>query len=249
MSNLSSNLHQLNPDTLITLFELDATTQGVTEILRFHSGVSEVNTDLVFNGNIYYRYPIEASGFEWSSSGTLPRPTLTAANIDGAITSLAMLHGDLLGAKLTRIRTFLKYIDAVNFASGINPSADPTIRFPDEVWTIDRKSKESKTAVEFELSAAFDITGVKLPRRQFVQNSCTWRYRRWNGSTWVYDEPSCPYTGTTKFDAADNIVTDPYQDVCSKKLSSCEKRFNTLVVGNEKPILPFGGFPGVGLIR
>jgi lambda family phage minor tail protein L len=59
----------------------------------------------------------------------------------------------------------------------------------------------------------------------------------------VNDESSaCSYTGTTYFDANDTPVATAGQDVCGKRLSSCQARFGT------QP-LPFGGFPGVGLTR
>lgn len=241
---LASNLHSLSPDTIVTLFKLDATEQGAG-ILYFHPGVNELNTDIIFDNQIYYRYPLEASGFEWTSSGSLPRPTLRIANLDGVVTALSMQHRDFLGATLYRIRTFVKYLDATNFSSGVNPLADPAVRFPDEIWTIDRKSKENRDLIEFELSAAFDVSGVQLPRRQCIQNSCTWKYRRWDTTTnsWKVGEPSCPYTGINMYNIHDIQVYVNTEDTCSKTLSSCEKRFGT------NAQLPFGGFPGVGLIR
>jgi lambda family phage minor tail protein L len=126
----------------------------------------------------------------------------------------------------------MKYLDAVNFTSG-NPLADPNVHFPDEIWTVDRKAAENGVFIEFELSAAFDISGVMLPRRQCIQNMCTWKYRG----------PECGYTGLNYYDKFDQPVGSLAQDVCAKKLSSCEVRF-----GVNNP-LPYGGFPGVGLIR
>jgi len=59
-----------------------------------------------------------------------------------------------------------KFIDAVNFADGQNPTADPTAEFPREIYSIDRKASENRNAVEFELAAPTDLAGVRIPGRQ-----------------------------------------------------------------------------------
>ena len=110
----------------------------------------------------------------------------------------------------------------------INNSADPNQHFSDDVWYVDRKISENRYLVEWELSSAFDLQGVMLPKRQVIQNSCVWRYRG----------TECGYTGAP-FDKNDQLcgTTD---DFCSKRLSSCEVRFHY----DGKFILPYGGFPG-----
>ena len=40
--------------------------------------------------------------------------------------------------------------------------------FPKEVYYIDRKTIENRQVVEFELSANFDLDGVRLPKRQVL---------------------------------------------------------------------------------
>jgi lambda family phage minor tail protein L len=154
------------------------------------------------------------------------------ANITGLVSALARDYNDLVGATLTRKRTFLRYLDAVNFAAG-NPSADPAQAFADEVWFVDRKASENRVLVEFELAASFDLAGVKLPRRQVVQNVCAWRYR----------SAECSYAGGAVADLNDNPTTDLAADQCGKRLASCKQRFGIYAV------LPFGGFPSCGLIR
>ena len=155
------------------------------------------------------------------------------ANVTGSITALILAYADILGAKITRKRTLAKYLDAVNFVCGVNDDADPSAELSDDVYFIDRKVSEDKEKVEFELVAAFDVTGVKLPRRQIVQNLCPWRYRG----------GECGYTGTDYFDAQDNPVGSEGQDKCGKRLSSCKARFG------EFAELPYGGFPAAGLLR
>lgn len=245
--SLASNLQKLSPDTIVTLFKLDATNRGAG-IMYFHAGTNELTNDVIWQGQTYIRYPIEAEGFEWTGSGTLPRPVIRAANFGGILSAIAMQHNDLVGATLYRKRTFVKYLDSANFPK-TNPLADPNVHFPDEIWTIDRKSKENRTMMEFELVAGFDVTGIKLPRRQCIQNSCSWRYRSYDSTSgnFNYDNVvGCPYTGTVYFDANDNPTTAD-KDVCGKRLRSCELRFNP--GGDATVSIPYGGFPGVGLIR
>lgn len=230
-NSVASEVQLLSPSAVLDFFELDATNIGDSK-LYFHSGISGLGNNVVWQGITYTRYPIEADGFEYSGSGTLPRPKLKAANITGALSAVASRYQDLIGAKIIRRRTFYKYLDAVNFDNG-NVYADPNVGFPDEVWFIDRKSAENPIFIEFELAAAFDVTGVQLPRRQCIQNTCTWKYRG----------AECGYTGGAVADHNDVATTILSKDKCGKRLGSCKLRFG------ETAELPFGGFPGVGLIR
>lgn len=356
-------------------------------------GVNEVGEEVTFDSIKYSRYPIHASGFDKTGNGSIPRPKLTVGNIGGIIGALAKDYNDLVGAKLTRTRTFARYLDTVNFnkynvllhtssmlnpiwaiystggatgtteliedpfygyvlrikklsgapgsrfgvrqgfsgltgtqynvftyvrqvisqssgyafyvdanrtgggistrsipltglepldtwkkysatsdsvnlsgtgnfymfadgpagstidfawpqlssgavvydyqATGIswNPTADPTQILDKEVWTIDRKANENSIFMEWELTAPFDLRGVRIPRRQCIQNMCNWKYR---GS-------ECGYTGSAYFNINDIAVSDANKDICGKRLSSCKKRFGATA------ILPYGGFPAVGI--
>jgi len=198
-----SELQKVNPSAIIELFvlELDADIHGTQTQMtwRFHNGTSEVldeaasYANVVFNGNEYIRMPIEAEGFEYAGK-QLPRPTLRVSNILGTITTILLtLSQGLEGAKITRIRTLARYLDAINFdggyflledsssdalvledgslikmEGGVNATADPTATFPDEIYYIDRKSAENRQLVEFELAASFDLQGVTLPKRQVL---------------------------------------------------------------------------------
>jgi lambda family phage minor tail protein L len=198
----------------------------------FHAGTNALRQPIVWKGVEYQPAPVEASGFEISGQGQLPRPKLRVSNYLSAITALILEFGDLAGAKVTRRRTLKKYLDAVNFSGGINPTADPDAEFPDDVFFIDRKALENRDVVEFELSSSLDLAGVRLPRRQVIQNLCAFIYRG----------GECGYTGTEYFNTNDQPVTLESQDVCGKRISSCKLRFG------ENADLPFGGFPGAGLL-
>lgn len=229
---ITSEIQKLAPSAVIELFVLDATNIG-GEVFRFHAGTNALRGKVVWQGNEYLPFPIQVTGFEYNGTGQLPRPKVVVANLTGVITTLLLELDDLLGAKFIRKRTLAKYLDAVNFNGGVNPSADATAEFAEDVYYVDRKASENRDLVEFELAASFDLQGIRLPRRQIIQNICPWRYR---GS-------ECGYTGSAYFDANDNRVGTLAQDVCGKRLASCKARFG------EYAELPFGGFPAAGLIR
>ena len=125
--------------------------------------------------NEYLRFPIQATGFAFQR-GQLPRPRITISNATGLISSILLsvnettTANDLTGATVTRIRTLAKFIDAVNFADGTNATADNTAEFPQEVYSIDRKSAETRETVEFELAAPTDLAGVRIPKRQCTRS-------------------------------------------------------------------------------
>ena len=228
-------LAKLNPSAIIELFELhlDNSLHGSSDVYRFHAGANAAVTgNVVFGGNTYTRIPIKADGFEFTNTGTLPRPTLTISNLDGTMTTLLLLvnattaGNDLGGAEVRRIRTLKKFLDG-------ETAADPNAKFPDERWYVDRKANESRDSVTFELASKFDLAGQKLPKRQVVANVCQW----------VYRSTECSYTGTDYYDVNDNEVSTAAEDVCGKRVSSCKLRFGA------NAELPFGSFPGAGLVR
>lgn len=230
--SITSEIQKLAPSSVIELYELDARVFGGDQYY-FHAGTNELKTSITWQGQVYVPYPIEVMGFDYVTGEQIPRPKMRVANVTGIITALVLAYDDLIGAKVIRRRTMAKYLDAVNFDGGVNASADPTAEFPDDIYFIDQKVNENMQLVEFELAASFDVQGIKLPKRQIIQNVCPW----------VYRSSECGYTGTDYYDKDDNIVATSGQDVCGKRLSSCQARFGEY---NE---LPFGGFPAAGLIK
>ena len=225
--SIATEIQSLSPTSLIELFVLDTTNLPGGGLFRFHAGTNGLQQPVVWGGVQYTPLPIEADGFDISSSGTLPRPKIRVANIQGMFSQIAAENEDLVGCKVTRKRTFVRFLDAVNFPDGNNPDADPNQHLLDETYYVEQKSAENRYMVEWELSSAFDLFGVLLPRRQIIQNTCMWKYR---GS-------ECGYLGTGYFDAND-VATTQALDVCGKRVSSCKKRYGASAV------LPYGGFPG-----
>ena len=228
-------LAKINPSAIIELFELrlDSTLHGSSDVYRFHAGANAaVSGNIVFNSQTYTRIPIKAEGFEYSNTGTLPRPTLSISNLDGTMTTLLLLvnattaGNDLGGAEVRRIRTLKKYLDGES-------AADPNARWPEERWFVDRKATESRDSVTFELASKFDLAGQKIPKRQVIANVCQWKYR----------SSECSYTGSNYFDVNGNSVSTLAEDVCGKRVASCKLRFG------DTAELPFGSFPGAGLTQ
>ena len=173
-----SEVQKINPSAIIELFtlQLDNSLHGATTIYRFHSGSNlNANGQIVWAGNSYLRFPIQVTGFAFQK-GQLPRPKIVISNATGLISSILLTvnetttGNDLTGATVTRIRTLAKFIDAVNFADGTNPTADNTAEFPQEIYAIDRKSAENRETVEFELAAPTDLAGVRIPKRQCTRS-------------------------------------------------------------------------------
>jgi lambda family phage minor tail protein L len=180
----------LNPSALIAFFEIDVSdltfnNANSVSLFRFHNNIKLTNNSLFWQGNEYLPIPILAEGFELTSRGVLPTPTLTlhSDNNDGAY-ALSLFKQKikalnyLIGAKVIRRRTFLNNLDAMNFEV-IPPDLDPDpyAEFPKDIYFIDRKSHEDKYTIQFELSSIFDLQGLQLPNRLIVSRSCPWVYR------------------------------------------------------------------------
>lgn len=195
----NQELFSLNPSALITLFEIDVTeivfekavlndanlTSNET-VFRFHNIKTFLNSSIYWQGNEYVGVPINAEGFDIISQGTLPEPKISICVNDEGVIALTALKerifqlGDLAGAKVTRIRTWAKYIDVENYRTGSPPegfSPNPNVELPRDVFYIDRKSNENKYVLEYTLSSVFDVEGIQLPNRLVLAQKCPFQYR------------------------------------------------------------------------
>ena len=190
----TSELQSLNPSSLIELFTLQlvegthyatGNPDSVPTIFRFHAGTSmNSNANIIWQGDTYQKFPIEAQGFEFSGRGQIPRPQLIMSNLGGISRSGAVLsvtdlliivnlttpHNDLLGATVTRLLVLASSLDNANFSSGSNPFGTPNSNeLPQEIYVIDRKMSESRNLVSFELTAANDTQNKRVPARQVTR--------------------------------------------------------------------------------
>ena len=228
--SIQEQLQSLEPSAIIELFQLELTeaVNGIDQTYYYHAGTNELTANITFAGQEYTATAIEVDGFQASSKGVLPRPSMRIGNTGNAISALLLVYNPLQ-AKVTRIQTCKKFLDAVNFTGGTNATADPTAKFEDQIYYIDRVASENPQLVEFELASKLDLVNVALPRRQVLEH-CPWVYR---------EESTCGYKGTKYFDI-NNKATTEANDVCGKRYTSCTLRF-------PKGDLPFGGFPGARL--
>lgn len=203
--SISSELISLNPSTLLTFFELDISSvekkiqdnqTPETSIIRFHNN-KEIFSTLTWQGKVFHSAPISAEGFDISSRGTLPTPKLSLfineneeeVEAFSLLRNISKQYGDIIGAKVTRIRTFLKYIDEVNFqnleqqtGNGLislpkDYEPNPHAELPRDTFYIERKTSENPTSISFELASLIDLEGVKLPRRVVTSSKCSFKYR------------------------------------------------------------------------
>jgi len=213
-----AEIQNLAPTAVLEFFVLDATPCGGS-VYYFHAGTNQLGTSVVWQGQTYAPMPIQAEGFEWSSKGTLPRPKLRVAALDGLVGGLVRDLEDLVGARVTRKMCFAKHLDAVNFPGAYNPTADPTACWPDEPWIVERKTLEDDQILEFELVTPMDVQNARVPARRITANVCGW----------VYKGTECGYVGALP--------------TCGKTLAECKAHFGATAD------LAFGAFPGTARVR
>lgn len=199
--NLSSESSLLNPSSLITLFEIDVSDLGFqagiisqTEIqlqtntkFNFHNNINLTTNSIFWQGIEYVAAPIQATDFEMNIKGETPVPKLSMTVADEGIPLMSLLKerllqfgSDIAGAKVTRIRTYARFLDTVNFVNNTPPLnfyPDPNSELPRDIYYIDRKSQENKNFIEYELSTLFDVESIKLPGRLVSEDSCQFLYR------------------------------------------------------------------------
>jgi hypothetical protein len=93
--------------------------------------------------------------------------------------------GDLLGATLTRLRTFRRFLDG-------EPDADPTAHFEPDIWRLERKTRQDAVLVEWELASVLEQEGRRLPGRQMLRDLCSHSYRRGTSSGFDYAAAAAP---------------------------------------------------------
>jgi lambda family phage minor tail protein L len=239
---VAAEVQRLSTDALVHLYTLDATGIGIDLVLRWTPSVidgSTVPRALSFDGIQYTPYPIEAEGFEWRGKGPAPRPRVRVSNIGNVAGSLIVGYDDLVGAKVTRLRTFARFLDGF-------PNADPTSFIEPDVWFIERKVTHNPVQIEWELSSILDQQGRRLPGRQCMREVCTRAYRVWNPATLAFDYTgvTCPYVGTSYW-TEDGVPTDAPNDRCGQRLTDCKLRGDV----SGWTSLPTWAFPGLARVR
>ncbi|CAM3536589.1 Phage minor tail protein L [Vibrio aerogenes CECT 7868] len=230
--NYTETVQKTSLPAIVEMFSVTTS----TGTLRFVTGPRD-GKPVVHAGKTYTPLPIDVSGFGFNTTGSIPRPTMRISNIDSALIPVIAETDDLIGARVVRQRIFATNLDG-------EPDEDPGQTFPPDIYVVNRKSVQTRASVEWELVAAIDQEGVKLPRRQVIRDYCQSIYRVYDAgeAEFDYGDATCPYTGVVCFNAQGKS-TDAASDACGKTLADCKKRFG------EHGILPFDGFPGVARVR
>lgn len=236
MNQITAQQQKLAPGARVELFMLDLLPIEVNVQYLFSNsqGVS-------FGGNPYAYVPVEVTGIEKNASGEMPTPRLSLPNTSKFASALITQHNDLVGAELTRVVTYEKFLDG-------RPGADATAIREMDVFKIEQKLNLNKIFAQWELRVLADTGDRGIPGRVAMKDVCSFIYRRYVGGQFVPSKVRpCPYTHPSLFFTKDGEPTnDPAQDKCSNRLETgCLAR----EAGWPEGILQFGGFPGLSRYR
>ena len=177
---VNAELFSLEPTALLEFFVIyyDYINRP-DDKLYVHGGTNGIGGSIYWQGVEYLPFPIQSSGFESKGDGTLPRPKLSISNQDFFVSNLIRRYNNLIGAKVVRKRTFVKFLDNQNFSNNQNPygSADFAAGLEDQVFFILRRSAESRALVEFELASPLELENVNFPKRTVMARYCSFHYR------------------------------------------------------------------------
>lgn len=222
---------QIEQDAIIELLQLDLSRWGGGYL--YFTPNDNGSKGVKFDGIEYSRVPMELSQVEFSNQGSLPTPELKLPALDYALMAQLASADDLVGAPLTRIRTYAKCLDG-------EPDGGRAESWAPEKWVISQMTEQTDTWVTFTLRASFDQQNAMAPSEMALR-SCIQRYRYWDSKAGAfnYDHATCPYRGEAMFDAAGKTTSDPSKDVCSLQYTSgCKARY-----GNG--VKPFLGSPSL----
>lgn len=185
-------------DSLVELFEV---TLPSGTILYLHNGLDydtgTIGENIYFPNetgstlNEYEAFPIEITGIEHQTEGSLNRPTLKMANIpqlagrgnngngvedEQTIYNVLQAEGfftadDLTTAKIVYRTTLLKH----TFRVGDSPQL-PT-EFPKGTYYIEKVTQEDNIFIQYELVSPADMEGLTIPARFAVGKYCAWEYQ------------------------------------------------------------------------
>ena len=222
--SIKHDAQQAGVGKLISLFSIDLSpiTGNSTEIYYFTSDTTSSGTNPFWGGKKYFSIPMELTGAELNGK-ELARPLLrvgnTASSISNVFIGWTSAYEDMVGAIVTRTRTFDKYLDG-------EPAADNTACFTPDIYTVSQKTIQNRIMIEWELTGYMDMVGIGVPKRQVLRDSCTHRYRVYDTTTSGFNDDlaTCPYRGVYVFKSTGEFAESNAHDQCGKKLSDCKLR-------------------------
>ena len=153
--SINSHIHEIEPSTPIFLFEIDLNEikpasvsypnkNGPVKdgVIRVHNDFNLFNINrgvIYWRGNYYFPFPIYGEQFDITSNGTIPTPRIKFSSqfLDDEFNSFYKYIRmqinelkDIVGSKVTRRKTFVRYLSPNNFPAGVNPFNN----FTDTPW-------------------------------------------------------------------------------------------------------------------
>lgn len=157
-SNIQLEINKLQQNSpYVELFKLDASVLGGS-VYYFSNQLGPTGGAVTFAGQAYQAIPIMGQGFDVTSNGTMPKPTITISNVEGMLLGAVISLGDLVGAQLTRMHTFAKFLDdgsSPNTAAYIGP----------EKWIVEQKIHHDKNYIQWQLTTSIDRLGFRFGRQ------------------------------------------------------------------------------------
>jgi len=158
VSDLDNLIQKSSLPNYIELFIIDCTSIAAINTIYYLTPSGTESATVQFNGHTYTPFPMELTGVAETSSEAPARPTLSLSNINNIFGSLSFNYSDLVGCKVSYIRTFASYL-----------GVGGTISAPPKKYLIRKKAKQDRNAISFELGSFLDSERGYLPKRQMLK--------------------------------------------------------------------------------
>lgn len=144
--SINTHIHEIEPTTPVVLYEIDlneikpaTVTYPIINgpikdgILRIHNDFNLFNINrgiIIWKGNYYFPFPVFGEQFDITSNGTIPTPKVKFSSqfLDDEFNSFYKYIRmqinelkDIVGSKVTRRKTFVRYLSPENFVGKVNP--------------------------------------------------------------------------------------------------------------------------------
>lgn len=175
---IAKDLQKLDPGSeLVCLYELEyvkgsfiyfmsGLDTNLSEVqMRDYSNNSQINT--------YVAIPAQMQGLEYKNDGAIARPTITIANVINTFSNAigTIEYDSFLGLKFIKRTTLKKYL------YGESAATNPPTEFPRDIYVMDRIKAKTKTTVQIECVAPFDLEGIRIPARNVLPDRCPFIYQ------------------------------------------------------------------------
>jgi lambda family phage minor tail protein L len=163
--------------------------------------------NVVYGGIKYLAIPCQLENLTYNVEAEA-EPTLTVGDVDGNISRLILMFGELEGFFLG-IRKIIRN----NLDGGIAADYGATAM---EVYVITQLLSRTAYQFTYKLQSRVVASTCTIPGRLLAE-TCTWKKYRGNG---------CNYTGAAMFDVNNTPTTDKSKDVCALTKNACLARGN-----------------------